>query len=171
MRKDNSKHCFVCKIASLEEVYRKWDGEIRQHPREENWIIWKEEAIRNYRTGKSIPYYGLLDDEIICEATAVIDLNAMQNGEGMMDDQTVYLCAFRTVKQYQGKGHFSKLMRFMLDDLRQKGYTKAILGVEPNEETNKAIYRNWGFTESIKSATEQYPDGTIIDVEYYGKCL
>ena len=162
---------YLCKIASLEEMHRKWDDEIRRHPGEENWIIWKQEAISNYGAGKSIPYFGILGDRIICEATAVIDSSAMQNGEGMMDAQTVYLCAFRTVKQFQRKGYFSKLIRFMLDDLKQKGYEKAVLGVEPNEETNKLIYRHWGFTEYIKSATEQYPDGTEIDVEYYGKHL
>ena len=168
MRKNDLNH-YLCKIASLEEMHRKWDDEIRRHPGEENWIIWKQEAISNYGAGKSIPYFGILGDRIICEATAVIDSSAMQNGEGMMDAQTVYLCAFRTVKQFQGNGYFSKLMRFMLNDLKQKGYTKVVLGVEPNEETNKRIYQHWGFTEYIKSATEQYPDGTVIDVDYFGK--
>lgn len=162
---------YICKIASLEDMHRKWDDEIVLHPGNDNWIIWKKEAIDNYRAGKSVPYYGILDDNIICEATAVVNPNAMQNGEGMIDAQTVYLCAFRTVTQFQGKGYFSKLMRFMLDDLKQKGFTRAILGVEPDEETNKAIYRHWGFTEYIKSATEQYPDGTVIGVAYYSKVL
>ena len=31
------------------------------------------------------------------------------------------------------------------------------------------MYTHWGFTEFIKSATETYPDGTVIDVEYYKK--
>ena len=86
-----------------------------------------------------------------------------------MDETTAYLCAFRTVKEYQGKGYFSDLLRFMLDDLKQKGFTKAVLGVEPDDGKNKAMYTHWGFTEFIKSATEQYPDGTVIEVEYYGR--
>ena len=166
-----NKKEYTCRIASLTEMHQKWDDEIRCHPGEEKWVIWKQEAISNYRAGKSIPYYGILGERIICEATSVIDTNDMQNGDEMMDEQTVYLCAFRTVKQFQGKGCFSKLMRFMLDDLKQKGFTRAILGVEPNEKTNKAIYQHWGFIEHIKSATEQDPDGTEIDVEYYGKFL
>ena len=57
----------------------------------------------------------------------------------------------------------------MLNDLKQKGYIKAVLGVEPGDKKNKAMYTHWGFTEFIKSATEQYPDGTVIEVEYYGR--
>ena len=62
-------------------------------------------------------------------------------------------------------------MKFMLDDLRQKGIVKVTLGVEPTEEINKKIYTHYGFTEYIKSATEICPDGTVIDVDYYGKML
>ena len=160
------KKNYVCKIASLQEMEEKWDYEIRLHPRQENWIIWKAEAINNFQTGRSIPYYGILDGTIICEATAVIDLGEVQNSAGMMDEKTAYLCAFRTIKEYREKGYFSKLMRFMLRDLKQKGFTKAVLGVEPDDEKNKAMYTHWGFTEFIKSATETYPDGTVIDVEY-----
>jgi len=45
------------------------------------------------------------------------------------------------------------------------------LGVEPGEEKNKAMYTHWVFTEFVKSETEQYPDGTVIDKEYYKKEL
>ena len=59
----------------------------------------------------------------------------------------------------------------MIKDLKNRGYTKVTLGVEPEEEKNKAIYTKYGFTEHIKNAQEIYPDGTIIEVEYYGKIL
>ena len=51
----------------------------------------------------------------------------------------------------------------MMNNLKQKGYTKAVLGVEHGDEKNKAMY------QFIKSATETYPDGTVIEVDYYGK--
>ena len=162
---------YVCKIASQQEMEEKWDYEIKLHPGQENWIIWKTKAINSFQTGKSIPYYGILGETIICEATALIHPDAVQNSEGMIDGKTAYLCAFRTIKEYRGKGYFSRLLRFMLNDLKQKGYTKAVLGVEPGEEKNKAMYRHWGFTEFIKSATETYPDGTVINVAYYKKEL
>ena len=39
---------YVCKIASAEELNRKWDYEIAQNPGDGNWLIWKEEAVENY---------------------------------------------------------------------------------------------------------------------------
>ena len=162
-------HKYVCKIASLEEMNRKWDYEITQHPGEKNWIVWKDEAIKGFLAGHSVPYYGVLDGTVICEATAVRSSGMLRGSEAVKAESSVELCAFRTIKAYRGKGYFSKLMGFMLTDLKQKGLAKAIVGVEPDETLNKAIYSHWGFTEHIHTGTETYPDGTVINVEFYGK--
>lgn len=160
---------YLCKIASLDEMNRKWDYEIEHEKlHKENWIIWKEKNLKNFQKGLIIPYYGILDGTIICEATAMLNPEIVQNSEGLVGERLVYLSAFRTIDEYQGKGYFSKLMRFMIEDLKKKGYTKATVGVEPEEEKNKKIYAHYGFTEHIKSATETYPDGTVIHVDYYG---
>ena len=161
---------YICRIASLEEMNQKWDYEIRQHPGTDNWIIWKGEAIEGFRSGRSVPYYGILGGTVICEATAVLYPDIPLD-HGKTGDHLVELCAFRTIKEYRGKGYFSKLMDFMLKDLKQKGYTKAVVGVEPEEKLNREIYRHWGFTEHISTGTETYPDGTVIDVEFYGRQL
>ena len=64
---------YICKIASPEEMNRKWDYKIEHNPSErENWVTWKAEAISRFGAGAILPYYGILDGEIICEATAVI---------------------------------------------------------------------------------------------------
>ena len=167
--KTGEKEGYACRIASLEDMNRKWDYEIRQHPGNGNWTVWKEEAIEGFRAGRSIPYYGVLEGTIICEATAVLYPDLPDGGE--TDGRTVELCAFRTIKGYRGKGYFSVLMRFMLEDLKLKGYTKAVVGVEPREKRNREIYRHWGFTEPVCTGTETYPDGTVIDVEFYGRRL
>ena len=163
---------FICKIASPQEMKIKWEYEIAQSGKDkENWIVWEKKAIENYKQGYTIPYYGILDGIIICEATAMVHPKVVQNNIGLVDSHTVYLSAFRTLNKFQGKGYFSKLFHFMIDDLRKKGFTKATLGVEPVEEINKEIYAHYGFTEYIKSGKEYYPDGTVIDVEYYGKAI
>ena len=59
----------------------------------------------------------------------------------------------------------------MLNDLKDRGYEKATLGVEPEHPENKEIYFHFGFTEHIKDGIEIEPDGTQVDVEYYGKKL
>ena len=162
-------HSYICKIASPEEMEQKWNDEIMQHSEKENWIVWKGEAIESARTGRSIPYYGILDGTIICEATAVLNPDSGQAGKEA--GRTAELCAFRTNKGYRGKGYFSKLMNFLQKDLRQRGFEKAIVGVEPDEKLNRDIYRHWGFTEYVSSGTETYPDGTVIKVEFYEKIL
>ncbi len=163
---------YVCKIATIEEMNRKWNYEINKATEDKNnWIIWKHAAINAFRNGKTIPYYGLLDGEIICECTAALDSAVIQNSTDLVDDKTAYLFAFRTNKEYQGQGYFSQLFKFMINDLISRGYEKVTLGVEPHEEKNKAIYTKYGFIEYIKNAKEVLPDGTSIDVEYYGRTL
>ena len=51
------------------------------------------------------------------------------------------------------------------------GYKRVTVGVEPEEVVNKQIYAHYGFTEFVKTDTETYPDGTVINVEYYVKKL
>ena len=162
---------YICKIASLEEMEQKWDYEIARHPGDRNWTVWKGEAIEGAGTGRSVPYVGVLDGRVICEATAAPCFGLPQGGEGPGEGRTAELCAFRTVREYRGKGYFSALMVFMLDDLKKRGYAKAVVGVEPEEKTNRDIYRHWGFAEFAGTGTETYPDGTVIDVEFYLKRL
>ena len=97
----------------------------------------------------------------------MFDENIIQNSDELVDDKIVYLCNFSTDKRYRGKGYFSKLFRFMIDDLKNRGYEKFTLGVEPTETKNLQIYQHLGFNNFIKSGRETYPDGTIIDVDYY----
>lgn len=163
---------YECRIPTLDELIQKYDYEMEHNPDEkENWIVWKERAIERYKAGKIIPYYGFLDGKIICECTAGIDPEFAQNSEDLINETTAYLYAFRTFEEYQGKGYFGKLFRYMLEDLKARGYKKVTLGVEPQEEKNKAIYFKYGFTNHIKTDKEMYPDGTIIIVEYYSKDL
>ena len=160
---------YVCKIASMEEMEQKWNYEITQQSEKENWIAWKSEAIENAQAGRSIPYYGILDGAVICEATAV--LNSEFGKACRKWDHAVELCAFRTNQEYRGKGYFSKLISFLQEDLKQKGYRRAIVGVEPEEKRNLEIYRHWGFTELVGTGTETYPDGTVIKIDFFGKKL
>lgn len=163
---------YVCKIATIDEMNTKWDYEIAvAKDDKENFTIWKKNNIERFKKGLIIPYYGLLNDKIICECTAVINPSVIQNAEDLIDEKTAYLMAFRTVEEYQGQGYFRKLFKYMLEDLKNRGYERVTLGVEPKEIKNKTIYSNYGFNKYIKKSKEIYPDGTIIDVEYYSKYI
>ena len=65
--------------------------------------------LERFKNGEIIPYYGFLNGECICEATAMINPSIVQNSEGLVGEGIVYLSAFRTNKEYQGQGYFSKL--------------------------------------------------------------
>ncbi|MBR3134337.1 MAG: GNAT family N-acetyltransferase [Clostridia bacterium] len=174
---------YVCKIATKDEIIEKFNYEIEKHPNDNRWSIWKNEALQWYKQGKIIVYIGILNGEIITEATAIIDKTAVQNaGEKMDDDELVnstmaYLSAFRTKAEYEGKGYFSRLYKYMENDLKGKGYKRLSLGVEPKEVRNMKIYFNWGFDRFIKTAYETYPpkndyvDEESILVNYYYKDL
>ena len=112
---------YICKIATIEEMEQNWNYLIEIHPNNNAWKIYKEESIKNMKEKNTIVYYGILNGTIISEATAFIS-NTSDTNE-LVNEYTSYLSAFRTRKEYQGKGYFSKLYKFMEDDLKSRGYT------------------------------------------------
>ena len=162
---------YICKIPTPEEMNEKWDYEINKNRDSSNWIIWKKSAMESAEKGQTIPYYGILDGKIISEATAMLDAGIVENSQGLVDEKTAYLSAFRTNEEYQGQGYFSVLFQYMLDDLKRRGYERVTLGVEPCEVKNMQIYFHYGFTEYIKRCVEVYPDGEEIEVLYYSRPL
>ena len=159
---------YICKIASVDEVIANWNYEIKKQKRRvEALELIKNNAVENIKNGQAVTYYGKLNRKVICQATAMFDKNIIQNSDGLVGTKTAYLCNFTTDKKYRNKGYFSKLFGFMIGDLKNRGYAKFTLGVEPKETKNLQIYRHLGFNTFIKSGQENYPDGTIIDVDYY----
>lgn len=162
---------FICKIPTVEEMEKRWDFLVNSHEEDRvNWEKWKKTAIDNFVTGKTIPYYGFIDGIIMCEATVVIDPDAV-TPHGLAGGKRAYLSAFRTDKEYENQGYFSKLYHYMINDLKEKGYEEATLGVEPDELRNKAIYEHYGFIDYIESEDDTYPNGKVVHVDYYKKRL
>lgn len=149
---------YICKIASREELLKRWDYLIRIHPGNNSWKLFRENAIRNFDNKSTISYLGFLNDEIICELTAYISSSAFEGDisdpSGLLSNDMAYLAAFRTNKEYEGKGYFSKLFKFALNDLKERGYKELSLGVEPEAVRNIEIYFHYGFREYIKTTVE-----------------
>ena len=116
---------YFCKIATIEEMEQNWNYLIEIHPNNNAWKIYKEESIKNMKKKNTIVYYGILNKTIISEATAFID-NTSDTNE-LVNEHTSYLSAFRTRKEYQGKGYFSKLYNYMENDLKNRGFTKLVV--------------------------------------------
>lgn len=167
---------YICQIADVNLIHQKWDEEIAKHQHSLQWIEFKKNALQNLQT--RCVYMGILNGHIITEATAIFEQDPnIQNKEGLVGKHTAYLCAFRTNKEYEGQGYFSKLYKFMENDLKGKGFRELTLGVEPCEVRNMQIYFKWGYQTFIKTAYEIYPpekpnsEPEKILVNYYLKHL
>ncbi len=152
---------YVCKIADRDELIKRWEYLIRIHPGDNRWVGFRENALKHFDEKSTISYLGLLNDEIICEATAYIKDSAfigdISEPSGLLSDRMGYLAAFRTNEEYEGKGYFSRLYAFVEKDMRQRGYTELSLGVGPDAVRNIQIYFHLGFREYIKTVIEYEP--------------
>lgn len=161
---------FICKIATREELLKRWEYLVEIHSGNKDWIVYKENALRNFDNKNTISYLGFLNDKIICEATAYIKEEAfigdISDPTNLLSDSMCYLAAFRTNKEYEGQGFFSQLYKFMENDLIKKGYKELSLGVSPKEVRNIEIYFHLGFRVYIKTFIEK--EDTII---FYKKNL
>ena len=149
---------FICKVANREELLRRWDYLIKIHANNNKWVEFKENTLKKYDENSIISYLGFLNDEIICEATAYIKESAfagdISDPSCLLTDKMAYLAAFRTNKEFEGRGFFSKLYNFVENDLKKRGYTALSLGVSPEEVRNIEIYFHLGFRDYIKTLIE-----------------
>jgi ribosomal protein S18 acetylase RimI-like enzyme len=169
---------YICKVATLEEIIKRCDYLIDIHSGNKLWENVKVNTINGYNNGSKIVYVGILNGEIICDVTAYIKEEAfigdIQNTDNLINEERAYLCGGRADKEYEGQGYFSKLYKFMEQDLKNRGYKELSLGVEPKEVRNVNIYKKWGFTNLIKSVVEYEPInydsnelvGTVVDFYY-----
>lgn len=152
---------YICKVANREELLKRWDYLIKIHPGNNSWVIFRKNAIKNFDDKSTISYLGFLNGEIICELTAYIKPSAFEGDisdpSGLLSNEMAYLAAFRTNKEYEGKGYFSKLFKFAENDLKERGYKELSLGVGPEAVRNIEIYFHYGFREYIKTTIEHDP--------------
>ena len=162
---------YLCRIASRDDLIRRWEYLVRIHPGDHRWAGFRESALKHYDEKSTISYLGFLGDEIICEATAYVDnaafLGDIHDPSGLLSDTMSYLAAFRTNREYEGQGYFSRLYAFVENDLKQRGYTELSVGVGPDSVRNIQIYFHLGFTDYIKTVIEYEPsaDDPSVQVE------
>ena len=153
---------YVCKIPTMEEINKRWEYESDN-----------QEIIQDVASKKSITYYGLLNGTVISEATASIsnDSYYVKNSKNLIDDDMAYLSSFKTNKEYRNSGFFSRLFKYMIEDLKRRGYARFTVGVEKDNYLNKSIYLKYGFTKYIKSQIMENPNGERNEIEYYLKIV
>ena len=145
---------YLYQEASMADLDLRWDINIANNLGDNRWVVWKSEIIEKNKNNEIKTFIILYDDEPIGEGTLVFS------------PQSVEINALRIEKQYEGKGHISKLVKVMEKYAKSKGYEIATIGVEAKETKNMSIYFHWGYDTFINSEIEE--EGLIL---FYSKKL
>lgn len=153
---------YVYKKSDLTDLEKIWDKNINEHKYDKRWIKWKKEMIKNNAESKAATFVISCDNELIGEGTVLFSpkCKAVRNRKKLCDGKdTANLNALRIQKEYEGKGHISKLVKEIEKYALSAGYSYLTIGVEAKETRNLAIYLHWGYNEFIMSAKE---DGKLV---------
>ena len=145
------------KIASVEELDRRWDINIANNLGDNRWIVWKIQMIEDNKSGKCKTFVVLDGEEPVGEGTLIFL------------PQYVEINALRIEKSHEGKGHISKLVKLMEQYAVDNGYKTLTIGVSAKETRNIAIYLHWGYTTFVKSEISEIEEESLV--LYYSKLL
>ncbi|MBO4600954.1 MAG: GNAT family N-acetyltransferase [Bacilli bacterium] len=164
----------ICRKATISDIFKMVDDDLMTGAYDNSFASSQINLIVDrIKENLAITYVGTLNDEIICEITAAISpiaiLNEVNNTLGLVDNKTAYLFNILTKKEYRNHGYFTKLLQYVLDDLKSKGYDKVTLGVDVSNKKNMSIYKNNEFNEHIKSVKKIYGKNNIVEIEYLGR--
>lgn len=160
---------FEYRRASIYDLERIWEKNIRDNPGDNRWTGWKNEFIENNQKKLARTFIVLCDGHPIGEGTLLLSpkCSAIRGRTQLANNANVAnVNALRIQKAYEGKGHIAHLMRVMETDAMAMGYTHLTIGVEAQETRNLAIYLHWGYDKFILSEVE---DGALV--LYYQKRL
>jgi len=150
-------HEFQYKLATREEITKRWDKNIADNPSDEEWVKRKAIGLENF------------DDEDFKKFVIMHGDDPIGEGTLIFEEDNVDIQALRIDKHYEGQGHISKLVKVMEQYARDNGCTNATIGVEPNETRNMSIYFHWGYTNFEKAEMKLRDDEPFI--LYYSKKL
>ena len=114
---------------------------------EDLWIKYKNQRLKEFENNE-IDVYVIEENEKFIGEITVNYINHDLETETIPNIR-VYFEAYRINENYQGKGLGQKLMEYVINDLKQKGYKEFTIGVEDDNEKAKHIYYKYGFTKVI----------------------
>lgn len=140
----------------IKELDVKKDEEILQEIVEHEKLVFGEGAIGEWNIKPFTKYgkvYALIHEkEKKNKLVSVIEILSSFNRE------IAYIYGVSTVPNYEKKGHGSKLLDYVIEDLKKIGIKKIELTVKKNNETAISLYLKKGFIvgEELK---DEYGDG------------
>ena len=163
----------IYRMATIEDLNSVWDKDIDSHPNDLRWIRWKKEYLDYNANNEAKTFVAIDNDEVIAQITVVLKTNvkAVKGKEKLCDGKSVAnMNAFRCDKEYEGKGHISKLVKMGEEYARSIGYKYITIGSEAKEARNLGIYLHFGYNEFLMFEIDEEEEDSPL-VIYYGKGL
>ena len=157
----------VNRVATLDELKKLWEYNIKIHANDIRWINWQTEAIENHVTGKSKTFIIFKDTKPIGEITLIIspECQAVKNRPLLCNGKNIAnINAIRIMKEYEGQGHISKLLKVVEQYAKKNRINILTIGVDAHETRNIAIYLHWGYNKFVMHEIE---DNSLV--LYYQK--
>lgn len=163
----------IYRLATLEDLNNVWDKDIDNNQNDSRYIRWKKEYIDYNLNDEAKTFVAVNGNEVIAQITLILKTNvkAIINKEKLCDGKSICnMNAFRCDKEYEGKGHISKLVKLAEKYAKDIGYTYITIGSEARETRNLSIYFHFGYNEFLMSEIDDSEEDSPL-VLYYGKSL
>ena len=160
---------FTYRKATLFDLEKIWDKDIKENKDDEQYIKWKKQYIDYNKNGECATFVVLDNEEPIGQITVLFSpkCSAVKNQINLCNGIDIAnMNAFRIEKKYENQGHISKLVKMAEEYAKKKGIKYLTIGSEAKESRNLAIYLHFGYTEFV---TSKFEDGDLI--LYYRKNL
>ena len=153
------------RMATIEDLISVWDKDIEKNPGDNRWKRWKKEYIDYNKNNELKTFVAVDNGEVIAQISVVLKTNvkAVRGKEALCDGRIIAnMNAFRCDKEYEGKGHISKLVKMGEEYARKLGYTYMSIGSEARESRNLAIYLHFGYTNFIMSEIDDEEENSPL---------
>ena len=161
------------RIATIDDLNSVWDKDIERNQDDERWKRWKKEYIEYNKSDELKTFVAVDNGNVIAQISVVLKTNvkAVLGKKLLCDGKYIAnMNAFRCDKEYEGKGHISKLVRLGEEYARKLGYKHMSIGSEARESRNLAIYLHFGYTEFVMHEFDADEEDRPL-VLYYRKRL
>lgn len=153
---------FTYRKATLFDLEKIWDKDIKENKDDERYIKWKKQYIDYNKNGECATFVVLDNEEPIGQITVLFSpkCSAVKNQINLCNGIDIAnMNAFRIEKKYENQGHISKLVKMAEEYAKRKGIKYLTIGSEAKESRNLAIYLHFGYTEFV---TSKFEDGDLI---------
>lgn len=153
---------FTYRKATLFDLEKIWDKDIKENKDDEQYIKWKKQYIDYNKNGECATFVVLDNEEPIGQITVLFSpkCSAIKNQINLCNGIDIAnMNAFRIEKKYENQGHISKLVKMAEEYAKKKGIKYLTIGSEAKESRNLAIYLHFGYTEFV---TSKFEDGDLI---------